>query len=134
MPAAYERLPERDAAFLLFETPDTHMHLGGVAVFDAGPLARAGGGIDAARIRAQIAARLHQIPRYRQRLAWIPVLNHPVWVDDAHFLSYRERLFLGFNADFDLLPDLGDLVRDVAAAFGELAAAASQPTAKRAAP
>lgn len=92
MTPAYERLPERDAAFLLFETPETHMHLCGVAIFEAGPLAGHDGGVDVDRIRAHITAKLHQIPRYRQRLAWIPLYNHPVWVDDVDFnLAYHVR-------------------------------------------
>src|SRR2546427_11218628 len=93
MPAAgYEPLPAQDSAFLFFETPNTHMHLGGTAIFDPGPLATEAGGIDIERIRARIASRLHQIPRYRQRLAWIPALNQPAWVDDDHFnLVYHVR-------------------------------------------
>ena len=90
--ASYERLAAQDSAFLFFESAETHMHLGGTAVFEPGPLATADGGIDIDRIRARIASRLHHIPRYRQRLAWIPVQNHPVWVDDDHFnLSYHVR-------------------------------------------
>jgi WS/DGAT/MGAT family acyltransferase len=92
MTSAYERLPERDAAFLIFETPETHMHLGGTAIFEAGPLATAQGGVDIARIRAFVGSRLHLIPRYRQRLAWIPVESYPVWIDDDHFnLAYHVR-------------------------------------------
>ena len=35
---------------------------------------------------------LHRIPRYRQKLAWIPLEQRPVWVDDAAFdLSYHVR-------------------------------------------
>src|SRR5262249_7520458 len=68
------------------------MHLGGTAIFEPGPLATPDGGVDIDRIRARIASRLHQIPRYRQRLAWVPVQNHPVWVDDHHFnLGYHVR-------------------------------------------
>jgi len=28
---------------------------------------------------------MQDIPRYRQRLEWIPLERHPVWVDDEHF-------------------------------------------------
>jgi WS/DGAT/MGAT family acyltransferase len=39
-----------------------------------------------------VASRLHRLPRYRQRLAWIPVEGHPVWVDDPHFqIDYHVR-------------------------------------------
>ena len=92
MPNGYEPLSAGDRTFLVFEDDHTHMHLGGIALFDAGPLARPGGGLDIARIRSHIAARLHLMPRYRQRLAWVPVRNRPVWVDDEHFnLEYHVR-------------------------------------------
>ena len=38
--------------------------------------------------------------------------------------SYGEHLFWGFNADWDLMPDLHQLVRDVHASFDDLHAAA----------
>jgi len=35
---------------------------------------------------AQISSRLHVVPRYRQRLAFVPLnQGRPVWVDDPHF-------------------------------------------------
>jgi diacylglycerol O-acyltransferase len=89
---AYERLSAQDRAFLVFEDRHTHMHLGGVAVFEAGPLATPDGGIAIDRLRAHIAASLHLVPRYRQRLAAVPVTGQPVWVDDDQFnLDYHVR-------------------------------------------
>ena len=40
-----------------------------------------------------IESRLHLVPRYRQRLAFVPLdQGRPVWVDDPHFnLSYHVR-------------------------------------------
>src|SRR6185295_19936009 len=39
-----------------------------------------------------IASRLHWIPRYRQRLAFTPLLQEPVWVDDDRFnIDYHVR-------------------------------------------
>ena len=88
----YERISAQDRSFLHFEDATTHMHLGGLTIFEAAPLTTASGGIDIDRIRAQIAGRLHLVPRYRQRLGWIPVFNQAVWVDDEHFnLSYHVR-------------------------------------------
>jgi WS/DGAT/MGAT family acyltransferase len=88
----YERLSAQDRSFLVFEDRHTHMHLGGVAVFEAGPLARPDGGIAIERLRAHIAASLHLVPRYRQRLAFVPVTGRPVWVDDAQFnIDYHVR-------------------------------------------
>ncbi len=35
---------------------------------------------------------LHQIPRYRQKLDWIPFEGSPVWIDDEHFdIDYHVR-------------------------------------------
>ena len=88
----YERISAQDRSFLHFENATTHMHLGGLALFEAGPLRTPAGGIDIDRIRRQIAGRLHLVPRYRQRLGWIPVFNQAVWVDDDHFnLTYHVR-------------------------------------------
>ncbi len=88
----YERLPATDSALLAFETPHNHMHVGVVVTFDAGPLQTRDGGVDGERIRAHIASRLHLVPRYRQRLVWIPIENHPVWVDAGSVdLTYHVR-------------------------------------------
>ena len=88
----YELLSTQDRSFLLFEDQAKHMHLGGLALFETGTLATPDGGVDVARVRAHIAARLHLVPRYRQRLAWVPVRARPVWVDDEHFnLTYHVR-------------------------------------------
>jgi len=57
-----------------------------------GPLETADGGVDIKSIRRATEAVLHLIPRYRQKLAWIPFFNHPVWVDDSEFnLDYHIR-------------------------------------------
>jgi len=88
----YERLSAMDAAFLGIEDGNCHMHVGGVMIFDAAPLRTPEGGIDIARIREAIEARLHLVPRFRQRLAYIPYERIPVWVDDDRFrLAYHVR-------------------------------------------
>jgi len=88
----FERLSAQDSSFLVFEGPNTHMHVAGTSIYEAGPLAAPAGGIDISRIRSYIESRLHLIPRYRQRLAWIPVTGQPVWVDDDCFnLDYHVR-------------------------------------------
>jgi len=61
------------------------MHIAGMATFEVGSLKTSDGGIDIDRIRDYVASRLHLIPRYRQRLAHVPMEHHPVWVDDEHF-------------------------------------------------
>ena len=91
MTVHYERLSNLDASFLALESRTTHMHVGAVAIFDPGPHSSSDG-VDIATIRALIASRLDQIPRYRQRLATVPFEGHPVWVDDEHFhLDYHVR-------------------------------------------
>jgi len=83
--AAYVRLSGLDHAFLHFETPATYMHVALTAIFDAGSLGRSDGGIEIERVRAHVASRLHLLPRYRQRLHYVPLTNDPVWVDDDAF-------------------------------------------------
>ncbi len=98
--AHWERLSALDAHFLDLEDRGCHMHTGAVLIFERGPLERQGG-VDIERIRDFVADQLDRIPRYRQRLAWIPVERHPVWVDDAHFN-------LQFHVRHTSLPHPGD--------------------------
>jgi WS/DGAT/MGAT family acyltransferase len=89
---AFDRLSVVDNSFLAIEGPHTHMHVGAVTIFDAGPLVTPEGGIAIERVREYIAARLHLIPRYRQRLANVPLGTRLVWVDDDHFnIHYHVR-------------------------------------------
>ncbi len=88
----YERLSALDASFLGLEDSNCHMHVGAVCLFDAEPLRSPEGGVDIEKIRAAIHARLHLVPRFRQRIAYIPYENHPIWVDDNRFrLAYHVR-------------------------------------------
>jgi WS/DGAT/MGAT family acyltransferase len=88
----YEPLSYLDASFLALETKTSHMHVAGVALFDAAPLKGEDGGIDITRIRSHVESKLRYIPRYRQRLDWVPLGRHPVWVDDEHFsIDYHLR-------------------------------------------
>jgi WS/DGAT/MGAT family acyltransferase len=88
----YERLSAQDNSFLMAERPNVHMHVAATQIFETGPLATSGGGIDYAAFKGAINSVLHLIPRYRQRLKWIPFENHPVWVDDRVFsLDYHVR-------------------------------------------
>lgn len=68
------------------------MHVTGVALFEGGPLKTGGGGIDIEKVKAHIRSKLQYIPRYRQRLEWVPYDRRPVWVDDEHFnFDYHVR-------------------------------------------
>ena len=88
----YERLTAMDTSFLILEKAQSPLHVSATLIYEAGPLALPGGGIDVAAYRAATEAVLHRIPRYRQKLAWIPIVEHPVWVDDPEFnLDYHLR-------------------------------------------
>jgi WS/DGAT/MGAT family acyltransferase len=90
----YDRLTALDISFLRFEeqNPAVHMHVGAVALFKPGALATDEGGIDIDRIRLGVESSLGESPRFRQKLAYAPVVDAPVWVDDARFnLHYHVR-------------------------------------------
>ena len=89
---AYERLSHESSALLEAESSRSVGHAATVLVFEAGPLAREGGGVDFDAIRSAIEARLHEVPIYRRKLRRIPLENHPIWVDDREFnLDYHLR-------------------------------------------
>src|SRR5919205_414958 len=81
-----DRLSAVDASFLHNESDASHMHVGGITIFEGPPPA-----ID--DFLDQIRSRLHLVPRYRQKLAVPPLeTGRPIWVDDATFnLDYHIR-------------------------------------------
>ena len=82
----FERLSSLDSLFLELEDRTTHMHVGAVAVFE--------GKTPPYRDFLQlIEARLHQVPRYRQRVQFVPFKQgRPVWIDESQFdLEYHVR-------------------------------------------
>lgn len=83
-----DRLNALDVSFLYMETPTTAMHVGGVAVFE--PPAD---GFDYDRLVQLISQRIGLVPRYRQKVRWVPGrLANPVWVDDPDFdVTYHVR-------------------------------------------
>lgn len=83
-----QRLRPRDVAFLTGETTTTPMHNATVEVFEPGD-----SGFDYDRLLELIADRLSFVPRYRQRIRFVPGhLATPEWVDDADFdLAYHVR-------------------------------------------
>ena len=88
----YDRLSAQDNTFLVGETPTAHMHISGLSIFDIGDLTTVEGGVDFPKLRAAVEGVLHKIPRYRQKLQWVPVTGNPVWVDDSDFnLDYHVR-------------------------------------------
>lgn len=88
----YDRLSGQDTTFLLWETPSLHMHVASTMVFTLGPLRTEDGGVDFDGIKAFIESTLHQIPRYRQKIKWIPFEGRAVWHDDPDFeIDYHIR-------------------------------------------
>jgi diacylglycerol O-acyltransferase len=81
-----DRLSAIDAGFLAQEKPNTHMHIGGLALFEGEPP-------DLHEFLAHIESRLHLVPRYRQKLATPPLeTGRPLWIDDPSFnLAYHVR-------------------------------------------
>src|SRR3954454_9938832 len=81
-----DRLSPLDASFLHFEDAASHMHVACAMVFD-------GAAPDYEDLLEHIEQRLHLVPRYRQRLATVPLAQgRPAWVDDEHFdLRYHVR-------------------------------------------
>src|SRR5213083_2365449 len=83
---AMHRMSPQDASFLHIEDDVTHMHIGSVAIFEGPPPSHD-------EILSAIGAKLALVPRYRQKVRFVPLsLGRPVWVDDAHFvLDYHVR-------------------------------------------
>ena len=82
-----DRLTAIDASFLHQEGESSHMHVGAVMIFEGPPPALRRTSLD------HIRARLHLVPRYRQKLAFPPLeTGRPLWVDDPSFnLEYHVR-------------------------------------------
>ena len=88
----YDRLSAQDLTFLLAEDEHSPMHVGAIAIVEAEPLLNGGTSVDIVRYRRSIESVLHWIPRYRQKLEYVPLEGWPVWVDDRHFdLGYHIR-------------------------------------------
>src|SRR4051812_34394180 len=81
-----DRLTGLDASFLHLEDGNAHMHVGAVMILDGPPP-------DYDEFIEKIESRLNLVPRYRQRLAFVPFgQGRPRWVDDPHFnLRYHVR-------------------------------------------
>jgi diacylglycerol O-acyltransferase len=81
-----DRLSSIDASFLAQEGSTSHMHIGGVLIFEGTPPAFED-------FLDHVRSRLHLVPRYRQKLATPPLeTGRPLWVDDPTFnLEYHIR-------------------------------------------
>jgi WS/DGAT/MGAT family acyltransferase len=78
-----DRLTALDSAFLHLEDHSTaHMHVASVMVFE-------GVAPTLQQLVEHVENRLHLVPRYRQRLAYVPLgQGRPTWTDDPHFNPY----------------------------------------------
>src|SRR5829696_3535896 len=83
---ADDRLTGLDASFLHLEDASAHMHVGAVLLFEGEPP-------EQHEVADALEGRLHLVPRYRQKLAFVPLnQGRPVWIDDPHFnLDYHVR-------------------------------------------
>src|SRR5205823_11922508 len=74
-----DRLTALDTAFLHLEDHSTaHMHVASVMVFEGTAPAPQ-------ELVDHVMRRLHLVPRYRQRLAFVPpAQGRPVWTDDPY--------------------------------------------------
>jgi WS/DGAT/MGAT family acyltransferase len=90
-----DRLSGLDASFLHLEDGSAHMHVASVIVFE-------GEAPQYDDLLGHLERRLHLVPRYRQRLGFVPLgQGRPRWVDDPHFnISYHVR--------HSALPEPGD--------------------------
>jgi diacylglycerol O-acyltransferase len=81
-----DRLTGLDSSFLHLERDAAHMHVAACTVFT-------GKTPSYQDLLDLLDSRLHLVPRYRQRLAFVPLnQGRPVWVDDPHFnLTYHVR-------------------------------------------
>jgi diacylglycerol O-acyltransferase len=78
-----DRLTALDSTFLHLEDhSDAHMHVAMVMVYE-------GVAPTLQELIDHVQSRLHLVPRYRQRLAYVPLgQGRPVWTDDPHFNPY----------------------------------------------
>jgi diacylglycerol O-acyltransferase len=83
---AGDRLSGLDASFLHLEDASAHMHVAGVMLFEGPPPPYD-------ELLEAFERRLPLVPRYRQRLAFVPLgQGRPKWVDDPHLnLRYHVR-------------------------------------------
>jgi WS/DGAT/MGAT family acyltransferase len=75
-----------DSSFLHVENDVTPMHIGGVSLFEGPPPAFS-------ELKAMVAGKLDLVPRYRQKVRFVPLaVGSPAWIDDPHFsLEYHVR-------------------------------------------
>lgn len=89
-----DRLSALDASFFAFESPNAHMHIGTLAIFEGGPLEEGTSPEELyERVIDLLASRIHLVPRFRKKVSFAPLgIVPPEWVDDERFdLRYHVR-------------------------------------------
>ena len=85
-PSLSRRLTAQDASFLYSESFHGPTHIGTLSFFD--------GHLGYDDVASQVMGRIHLIPRYRQKLHFVPFnVNHATWEDDADFDIARHVFF-----------------------------------------
>jgi len=86
-----DRLTALDAMFLYMERPNIQMHVASISVLD--PSSLPGGRMRFDDLKTHVAGRIHLVPRFRQKVAFLPFnVGRPMWVDDDHFdLDFHMR-------------------------------------------
>ena len=80
--SSMDHLSGLDAGFLHLETPETPLHVGGLAMFELPPEYK---GDFVADVCKHIQSRLHLSPIFQRKLVNMPFdLANPVWVMDKH--------------------------------------------------
>src|SRR5262245_30729891 len=81
-----DRLTGLDSSFLHLERDGTQMHVASTTLFE-GPAP------PYVEFRDHIESRLHLVPRFRQKVRFVPFgQGRPIWVDDPHLnLAYHVR-------------------------------------------
>jgi diacylglycerol O-acyltransferase / wax synthase len=81
-----EPLSPQDATLLAVERPAAQLQIGALVILEGAPLRDEQGSLRIDELRRHIAARLEQVPRFRQRVMPVALgTSRPLWVDDVHF-------------------------------------------------
>lgn len=73
-----EPISGMDATFLYLERHNSPMHVGSVIIIE--------GSLDFEEFKKTILSRLHQIPKMRKKLVYVPLsVDYPYWADDPDF-------------------------------------------------
>ena len=73
-----EPISGMDATFLYMERHNSPMHVGSVVVIE--------GSLDFSTFRKTLLSRMHQIPKLRKKLVYVPLsVDYPYWADDPDF-------------------------------------------------